>query len=68
MKKARLRSAVTLWLGMYLITCALFWYESGHLATGLKFGLASASLKTLWSVVHHHLFHKPIVIEETIRI
>jgi hypothetical protein len=45
----------TLWLGMYAITVSLFWYESGQLTTGLVFGLASATLKSLWSLLHKYL-------------
>lgn len=43
---------LSLWLGMYLITVVLFWFETGSVATGLYMGLISASLKTMWSVVH----------------
>ena len=45
----------TLFAGMYVITITLFWIESGSITTGLLFGLVSATLKTSWSWVHHHL-------------
>jgi hypothetical protein len=60
---------LTLWLGMYAITALLFWSESGKLTTGLLFGLVSATLKTLWSLVHHKMTHRPLQdAEEVIRI
>lgn len=55
---------ISLWLGMYAITVLLFWYESGALTTGLLFGLLSASLKTIWAWMHHHVLfkeHVPLV-------
>lgn len=67
-KNHALAKAVVLWIGMYLITCALFWYESGRLTTGLVFGLISASAKTVWSIVHHKIFHKPINLKDDIRV
>jgi hypothetical protein len=46
--------ATSLWLGMYVITVSLFWYESGELQTGLVFGAISATLKSIWSVAHKY--------------
>ena len=55
----RYHRPIVLWLGMYVITLTLFWYESGSIVKGLGFGLVSATLKTIWSHIHHHYFHTP---------
>lgn len=48
---------ISLFLGMYFITCLLFYIESGSIAKGALFGLISASLKTIWAQIHKGLFN-----------
>jgi hypothetical protein len=48
----------TLWLGMYAITTCLFWFETGSVAKGASLGLLSATLKTVWGLLHGRWFGK----------
>lgn len=48
-------NAVTLWAGMYSISTGLFFFETHSILIALKMGLAGATLKTVWSKVHHWL-------------
>lgn len=59
--KQAIFNGVTLWLGMYAITCTLFYIETGSLAKGALLGLLSATLKTIWGIIHKvSIAQKPV--------
>lgn len=56
LRRSALFEKASLFLGMYIVTVSLFWFETGMLSKGLVFGIIAASLKTALARGHARVF------------